>query len=248
MPSTQSNWYVRFGCLAPIIGIAALVYFLRRDALLPGFIFFAAFFGFAVLFLALSSRAEEKVKAKQLEYLETFKPAQSSYEESHAFISFDLLSKIAVDEKNNRLHFWEPALLADGKRVNKAYFKMPYILSEYSYGQLLAIEIYENGVRKQAVIKDAEGTADRIEAIGQSVEPVVDKKVSMVKKSIHRRIATVEMKIIMDDETKPVHVIRFYSSLDKRIKRDSSEYIAVKRKLDHWISLLSFVMDNRRSF
>lgn len=243
MSSTQSNWYVRLGCLAPIVGIFALFYFIKRDAFLPGFIFFAVFFGFAALFLFLSTRAEEKLKAKQLEHLKTYKPANSNIVESHALVSYDLLSQLVLDEKNKRLHFWGPAPLVDGTRVKKAFLKMPYILSDYRYDQLLAFEIYENGIRQQTSVSEAEGTMERIEALGQSVEQFIDKKVSKARKTIHRRVATIEMKIILNDEENPVKVIRFYSNLDKRLKKDSTEYTALKRQVDHWVSLLSFVMN-----
>lgn len=247
MSSTQSNWYVRFGCLAPIIGIAAMFYFIKREAFLPGFIFFVLFFGFAILFLTLSTRTEKKSKASQKEYMETFQPKASNYIESHAFIADDLLSKITVDEKNRRIHFWEPAPLIDGTRVKKAFHKMPYILSDYPYSALLAVEVYENGTRQKTVVKEAEGTMERIEALGQSVTQVIDKKMSIAKKTIHRRIATVEMKIILDDESKPVRIIRFYANLDKRLKKESTEHLAMQKDVDHWVSLLTFIMENNRN-
>ncbi len=245
MSSTQSNWYVRFGCLAPIIGIAAMFYFIKRDAFLPGFLFFAVFFGFAALFLTLSTRAEDKLKAQQMEYLNTFQPKSSNYIESHVFIADDLLSKIAVDDKNRRIYFWEPSPI-DGKPVKKTSHKMPYILSDYPYSAILAVEVYENGTRQQAVVKEAEGTTERIEALGQSVTQVVNQKMSITKKAIHRRIASVEMKIIVDDETKPVRIIRFYANLDKRLKRESTEHRDIQRQVDHWVSLLTFMMGNDR--
>ncbi|MCM3637055.1 hypothetical protein M3152_04915 [Sporosarcina luteola] len=247
MSSTQSNWYVRFGCLAPIIGIAAMFYFIKRDAFLPGFIFSALFFGFAILFLSLSTRTEEKLKASQKEYMDTFQPKSSSYFESHSFIADDLLTKIAVDERNRRIHFWEPAPLIDGKRVTKAFHKMPYILSDYPYSALLAVEVYENGTRQQTVVNEAAGTMERIEELGQSVVQVINKKIPIAKKAIHRRVANVELKIIIDDETKPVRIIRFYANLDKRLRRDSKEYIDLQRQVDHWVSLLTFIMNNKQN-
>ncbi|MDW0117094.1 hypothetical protein QTL97_09115 [Sporosarcina thermotolerans] len=248
MPSTQSNWYVRFGCLAPIIGTIALFTLVRQDQFLYGFIFFAIFFGFAALFLTLATRTENKLKAKQLEHLETYKPKKSTYHETHAFVSDDLLSKIAIDERNRRIHFWEPSLLADGKRVSKAYLKMPYEIFDYSYEQLLAIETYENGIRKKVVFSEVEGTTDRLEAIGQSLDPVINEKMSLARKAILRKTVTIEMKIIVDDETKPFHIIRFYSNLDKRLKKESPEYIEVYRKMSHWITLLTFIMDQNRKY
>ncbi|MGG0669771.1 hypothetical protein [Sporosarcina koreensis] len=248
MTSTQSNWYVRLGCLAPIIGIAAMFYFIKRDAFLPGFLFFAVFFGFALLFLFLSTRTENKLKAKQMEYLNTFQPKATNFIESHSFVADDLLSKISVDEANCKIYFWEPAPLIDGKSVKKAFNKMPYILSDYPYSAILAVEVYENGVLKRAAVKEADGAMERIEALGQSVIPVVDKKMSLAKKAIHRKIAIVEMKIIIDDETKPVRVIRFYANLDKRLKKESVDHVAMERKVDHWMSLLTFIMDNDRNY
>ncbi|WP_432357920.1 hypothetical protein [Sporosarcina sp. UB5] len=247
MSSTQSNWYVRLGCLAPIIGIVAMFYFIKREAFLLGFIFFAVFFGFAALFLLLSTRTEEKLKANQRDYLNTFQPKASNYNESHAFVADDLLSKITVDEKNRRIHFWEPAPLIDGKIVKKAFKQMPYILSDYPYSAILAVEIYENGTRQKTVVKEAEGTMERIESLGQSVTQIITNKIPFAKKAIHRRIATVEMKLIVDDEKKPVRIIRFYSNLDKRLKRDSTEHQKLQHQVDHWVSLLTFVMEQHRN-
>ena len=62
-------------------------------------------------------------------------------------------------------------------------------------------------------MKEVEGTIERIEALGQSVTQIIDPKMSIAKKTIHRKIASIEMKIIVDDETKPVRVIRFYENL-----------------------------------
>lgn len=180
--------------------------------------------------------------------MDTFHPKVSNYIESHAFIADDLLSKISVDEKNRRIHFWEPAPLIDGNTVKKAFHKMPYILSDYPYSALLAVEIYENGTRQKTVVKDAEGTMERIESLGQSVIQIINKKMPMAKKAIHRRIATVEMKMIIDDETKPVRIIRFYANLDKRLKRESTEHLAMQRQVDHWVSLLTFIMNNKPNY
>jgi hypothetical protein len=221
-----------------------MFYFIKRDAFLPGFLFFAAFFGFAALFLYLSTLSEEKLKAKQREYLNTFQPKASNYIESHAFIADDLLSKITVDEKNRRIYFWEPVPI-DGKPVKKPFVNMPYILSDYPYSAILAVELYENGTRKKTAVKEAEGTMERIEALGQSVSPVINEKMSLAKKAIHRKIATIEMKIIIDDETKPVRVIRFFANLDKRLKKESTNHIAMQRQVDHWMSLLTFIMNNK---
>lgn len=244
MPSTQANWYVRFGCLAPIFGVIALLFFINQDAVIPGFIFFAIFFGFAVLFLSLSSKAEEKAKQKQRDHINSFKPAASNYTESHAFISYDLLSKIAVDEKKRRIYFWEPVPL-DGKQVTKAYLHMPYTLTDYSYKQLLAVELFENGTRQQTVVNEADGTLEKINALGQSVEQIITNKTPLIRKIVHRKVAAIELKLLLDDEERPYRIIRFYTNLDKRLKRESAIYISVKRDVDHWISLLSFVMNHK---
>ena len=131
--------------------------------------------------------------------------------------------------------------------MKKAFHKMPYILSDYPYSAILAVEVYENGTRQQTVVKEAEGTMERIEALGQSVTQIVNEKMSIAKKTIHRRIAHVEMKIIVDDETKPVRIIRFYANLDKRLKKESTEHLDVQRQVDHWVSLLTFIMGNGRN-
>lgn len=243
MPSTQSNWYIRFGCLAPIIAIAAFIYFVNRNSVLYGFIFFALFFGFAVLFLTLSTKAEDKAKEKQIIHLNSYTP-QSSYTESRAFVSYDLLSKIAVDEKRRRIHFWEPGKL-DGKQVKKAYLHMPYTHKDYSYNQLLAVEVFINGTREETIVNDSPETLERIKELGQSVEQIIGNKVPLVRKMINRKIATVEMKLLIDDEEKPYQIIRFYSDLDKRMKRNSKGFIAVKDEVEQWVSFLTFIMNQK---
>ena len=241
--SAQSNWYVRFGCLAPIIAIASLIYFVNRDSVLSGFLFFGLFFGFAVLFLMLSTKAEEKSKEKQKVHINSYAP-KNGYTESHAFISYDLLSKIAVDEKKKRIHFLEPGKL-DGKQVKKAYLHMPYVQSDYSYRQLLAVEVFINGTREETIVRDSPGTLERIEELGQSVDQIITNKIPLVRKMINRKIATVEMKLLIDDEEKPYRIIRFYNNLDKRIKRNSKDFSQVKDDVEHWVSLLTFIMNQR---
>ena len=66
--------------------------------------------------------------------------------------------------------------------MKKAFHKTPYILSDYPYSAILAVEVYENGTRQQAVVKEAEGTMERIEALGQSVTQVSAKKCRLPKK------------------------------------------------------------------
>ncbi|MBB4824357.1 hypothetical protein HNO89_001579 [Sporosarcina luteola] len=246
MRSTESSWFIRLGCLSPIIGIIALFVLIRQDSILAAFLFFSLFFGFAVLFLYLSNRAEEKTKRKQLDYLETFQPAKQSYTESHAFVSYDLLTKIAIDEKHRRLYIWVPPL-RDGKYVNKAYASMPYEILEYAYKDLLAVEVYENGIRQESFKHPGERTDERLAALGQEwKDETTTSKVSKAKKFINRKVATLEMKFVLDDEDKPVRIIRFYSNLDKRLKKQSASYIALKRKVDHWTSLLAFIMDGSK--
>lgn len=243
MPSTQSNWYVRFGCMAPIIAIASLFYFLKQNAILPGFLFFALFFGFAVLFLFLSTKAEEKAKDKQKGLINALAP-QSGYTESHAFISYDLLSKIAVDDKKKRIHFWDAGKL-DGKQVKQAYLHMPYVHADYAYDQLLAAEVFINGVREETVVSDNPGTLERIEKTGQSVEQIIDNKLPFYRKLMNRKIASVEMKLLIDDTDNPYRIIRFYSNLDKRVKRNSADFTGVLGEVEKWISLLTFIMNQK---
>lgn len=243
MRSTESNWFIRLGCLSPIIGTIALFVLIRQDSILAAFLFFALFFGFAILFLYLSGRAEGKAKQKQQAFLETFQPVKPSYTESHAFVSYDLLSKIAIDEKHRKLYLWVPPL-RDGKYVNKAYASMPYEVLEYGYKDLLAVEVFENGLRKERYKNPTERTDERLAVLGQEWKEETNSKLPVAKKIIYRKVATLEMKLVVDDEEKPVRVIRFYSNLDKRLNKQSAKYIAIKKEMDHWTSLLAFIMEN----
>ncbi|MFD1204800.1 MULTISPECIES: hypothetical protein [Sporosarcina] len=241
MPSTQSKWYIKLGCLSPIIGILALIYLLNQQIYLPGYIIFFIFFGLAVLFLYLSNQSEEKEKKKQIDHLQSIVPKDTSYVESHAFISYDLLSKIAVDEKKRRIYFWSPVQSGQAP-VKRAYLNMPYDISSYRYENLLAIEIYENGMLQKGAINQNEKTGEKITALGQTIDHQ-QQSFSKLRKVIHRKVSTLEMKIIIDDAKQPVRVIRFYSNIDKRLKKDSSEYIAIKKEADHWLHLLTFLME-----
>ncbi|QTD41325.1 hypothetical protein [Sporosarcina sp. Te-1] len=246
MRSTESNWFIRLGCLSPIIGTIALFVLIRQDSIPAAFLFFAFFFGFAILFLYLSGRAEEKAKQKQQAYLETFKPVKPTYTESHAFVSYDLLSKLAIDEKNRKLYIWVPPL-RDGKYLNKVYASMPYEILEYAYKDLLAVEVYENGIRQERFKHPGERTVERLAALGQEwKEGATTSKLPMAKRFIYRKVATLEMKLVLDDEDKPVRIIRFYTNLDKRLSKQSASYNALKKEVEHWTSLLAFIMNGSK--
>lgn len=102
MPSKLSNLMAGLGCLTPITGIVLLCYFLFQSSISLGVISIVLSFVLTIVFIALGIRIEEKRKVKQLDFLQTFQPDVDDFHKLKSFTSYDLLTKIAIDDQRRK--------------------------------------------------------------------------------------------------------------------------------------------------
>ena len=143
MSSKLSNLFFGLGCLTPIGGIVLLFYFLIQSSISLGVTSVILSFVVTILLFVVGSQMDEKHKAKQLAFLQTFQPDQEDFQKFKSYTSYNLLSKIAIDERQGKVYLWLPDS-DQGEKITKAYAGMPYIIKEYDYSNLLAIKLTED--------------------------------------------------------------------------------------------------------
>ena len=233
MPSKLSNLFLGLGCLSPIVGIGLLLYFLFQSSIFLGFLsVIISLLAMTILFV-LTSQIEEKRKIKQAEFLQTFQPNQYNAHKFKAFTSYDLLAKIAIDEQRRKVYFWFPDS-AKGENSTQAYVGMPYIIKAYSYSDILAIKLLEDNHQTATVQKDTHSLLNRlsegeIESSKASLPPI-------------DKISSMDLEIIVNDNVKPRHLIRFYHMPHARIRKDSPQYQAYLRECQQWFTILEAII------
>ena len=158
MPSNLTRFFFGFGCFTPILGFVLLGYLFSNRSFAGGVVALVICLVVMIFLFGFGSQLEQKQKAKQLEFMDTFVPDEFDSQRNKSFTSYDLLTKIAIDELQKKVHFWmpDPELVGD---VKKAYAKMPYIIHTYTFSELLAVNLKENYRR------------DRFRAQGYSFHP-----------------------------------------------------------------------------
>ncbi|MCG7335620.1 hypothetical protein MHZ95_10045 [Sporosarcina sp. ACRSM] len=237
MPSKLSNLMAGLGCLTPIVGIVLLCYFLFQSSISLGVISIVLSFVITILFIALGIRIEEKRKLKQLDYLQTFQPDVEDFHKLKSFTSYDLLTKIAIDDQHGKVYFWA----ADSDKVQnitKAYVGMPYIIKSYNYIDILAVRFTEDQHQTATVQRDTHFThyllnklsKDKVESKNASGPPI-------------DKISSMDLEIILNDNVKPRHLIRFYHEPNIRIRKDSPEYQGHYSNLQQWFTRLETIIN-----
>src|SRR4051812_33333002 len=108
MQTKLSNFFLGLGCLSPIIGVTIFIYLFINQSLLSGFIYLGVLLVIMIILIVIASQMEDKRKAKQKHPLSTLQPKVENYHETQSYVSYDILSKITLDEENKRIYFWAP--------------------------------------------------------------------------------------------------------------------------------------------
>ena len=188
MPSKLSNLFLGLGCLSPIVGIGLLLYFLFQSSIFLGFLsVIISLLAMTILFV-LTSQIEEKRKIKQAEFLQTFQPNQYDAQKYKSFTSYNLLSKIAIDEQQGKVYFWVP-YSDKGENSTKAYVGMPYIIKAYNYSDIFAIKLAEDNYQTATVKRNtfhnfpSQRLSEGEIVSSKASHPPIDKISSMTLKS-----------------------------------------------------------------
>lgn len=237
MPSKLSNLLAGLGCLTPITGIVLLCYFLFQSSISLGVISIVVSFVIAIIFIALGIRIEEKRKLKQLDFLQTFQPDVDDFHKLKSFTSYDLLTKIAIDDQHGKVYFWA-ADSDKGQNVTKAYVGMPYTIKSYNYSDILAVKFTEDHHQTAIVQRDTHFTHYLLNKVSE--EKVESKNASGPPID---KISSMDLEIIVNNNVNPRYLIRFYHSPNMRIRKDSPEYQGHYSSLQQWFTRLETIID-----
>lgn len=236
MSSKLSNSFAGLGCLTPFIGIALLVYyFYQRSFLIGSILLFASFF-VALAFFGFMSQIEENQKKKQRKILQKFQPDRVDFQKLISYSSYDLLSKIAVDEHQKKIYVWVP----DTKKretITKAFVGMPYTIQTYDFLDLLAIQLSEDRYPIASAQRDTHYTNFLLNKIQEDETPTDQTAVRPIDK-----VNSMELEVIINDSVNPKHVIRFYDKPYLPLRKDSPEYVALNKEFHKWSRLLTAII------
>lgn len=237
MPSKITNLLSGIGCSTPIFGFVLLGYFFYNRSFMLGIGALVVFFLAGILLLGIVQQVEDKRKKTQLEFIQTFQPDQFDSNRHKSYTSYDLLSKIALDEKREKIYLWMPDL-KKGVKVTKAYINMPYIIKTYNYSDVLAVNLKEDNYETASVKRDTHFTnfllnkvKEEEAATGSPVSQPVDKITSM------------DLEIIVDDNTNPKHLIRFYYAPYTPLRKDTLGYAAHVKERQEWFTRLKTIIE-----
>ena len=223
------------GCLSLLIGCVFFIYFLINKSIATAFIYAFVFFVLMIILAVIGSQIEENRKVKQRKYLLTLQPKEKQFRETQSFLSFDLLSKIAMDEQNRRIYLWAPEN-RDVQSLKDIPYRMPYQLFSYAYSDILAVEIIENGSRTSTVFRRSQSARFLLNGL----QPTM--LTSPREQSEGQRTYSLLLKLIMKDSVKPIHLIHFYIDSAKSPNKNSAIYQKAQNDLEHWFTVFHFIM------
>lgn len=234
-----------FGCMTSILAvIASIIFFIL------GYTWIGWLFLIPTLFLNLISfmkylhaiKRNRKELSKQLENL---KPETSGFMAAHTFISYNQLTKIAVDEQAKRICIWAP----EKPDMTKGVAGMVYKIFEYNYPDVLAVEMAEDGVSlgtKSSHSKTAHSLLDGF--FSKTDGTFIGGSQPSEKKKKH--VESLDLTIIVNDSARPLHTINFYTFTGEggqpQLKKSTPAYRDCMNKLRSWYMLLSFIMEDVR--
>ena len=236
MPSKLSNSFLGLGCFTPLLGITLLVYFFYQQSFLLGCIAVVASFVVSIILFVLMSLIDGKRKRKQMKFLQTFQPDRVEFQKLKSFTSYDLLEKIAIDQQQKKMYLWVPDS-NKGENITKAFVGMPYVIKTYNFSDLLAIKFTENDHQMASAQKDTDYKSFLLNKIPEeetttnhSTHPPIDK------------ISSMDLEVIVNDNMKPKHRLRFYHEPYRKIRKDSPEYEAYYKGFQKWFNLLKTII------
>lgn len=239
MSSKLSNLFTGIGCSTPILGFVLLGYLFYNRSFVLGIVALVVCILAGLLILGTAQQAEDKRKKTQMEFLQTFQPPQFDVTKHKSFSSYDLLSKIAIDDQHKKVHLWMPDTKR-GIKVTKAYPNMPYNIRTYNFSDILAINLKEDNFETESIQRDTHFTnfllnklKEEAPATGNPTSQPVDKITSM------------DLEIIVDDNANPRHLIRFYYAPYTPLRKDSLEYEAHVKERNEWFTKLKTIIEQQ---
>ncbi|MEK3889517.1 hypothetical protein [Bacillus sp. FSL K6-3431] len=240
MTSSKSTWFNNLGCSSILIGITILIIAMIAGKTGIGFALIGFFFCLSIGFFIASTSLEKANKEKQKKYIETIRPTDQSFHETQAFTSFDALTRIAIDEKRASFCIWQPTF--ETKKSNKS---IHYDVHQYSYSDLLAIEMSENDVSIGTVSRSSQSAREWLDGLLTEEDRTIVGGQSEHQKSANT-ISSMELKLIVKDLTLPLHIIHFYKYIsgtgDSILKTETPAYQSHLNELRHWYILLNFII------
>ncbi|MBO1005109.1 hypothetical protein [Pseudogracilibacillus auburnensis] len=238
MKSRISIWTTNLGCTTMIIGIGIFILATMAINIEAGIILFAFFSFIAIIIFGVSSSIEKANKKKLKKYINRIRPLNVNFQETQSYTSFDSINKIAIDETNQIVCIWQPA--NEVKRYTK---KIKYEVYEYPFSDVLAVEMSENGRSIGTVTRTSQSVRHLLDGLLDEDDGTLIGGHQVGDKA-SKNISTMELKIIVKDISKPLHLIHFFhfaSGLGK-LRKYSPKYQEYLQELRHWYILLNLII------
>lgn len=205
MNSRYGSMMSSLGCLTLVAGIILTVIYLYLGQYSAAFAMLAVFILLTAIFFGLMSSIAKRKKAKQIQYLQTIQPS-FPFQETHSFISSDVWTKIAIDEEKEKICIWQAH--TDEQYINT---QTPYQIYEYTFNDILACEMSENDVSIGTVARESEKAKTFLNGLFTEEDgSIIGGQNTTTQPKNSTEVNSLELKIIVNDFSKPYHVIRFY--------------------------------------
>ena len=235
MSTKLSNFFSVLGCLSIIIGVAVFIYLLINQSFLSGFIYLGISIVIMCILAVIITNMEDKRKAKQKHLLSTSQPNVGNYHDTKSYVAYDLLSKVALDEKNERIYFWVPEN-PEVQTIKDTSYGMPYRIFDYPYSALLSAQIIEDSASISTLSRQSQSARILLNGLEQTND------IQPNKPSNDEHINSMELKLILKHQVRPIHVVRFYSDININLNKNSPEYRKVQSEIEQWFTILRFII------
>ncbi|WP_040285127.1 hypothetical protein [Sporosarcina koreensis] len=236
MSNTYTSMTGCAGCLLPIIGVilAIIGIFVSGTGLYMAAGVMAAF---GILIFTISLKTETRRKKKQREKLFTYSQPGVDFTKLPSAASWDLLSRIAVDFREQRLYIWT-AFDKTGQIVKKPFYGMDYRVTEYGFGEVVAAALVEN--RRTEAVAAACSTVSIREYIADTITK--SKKLG-ISQDENGRIQLLALIVQTDDIIAPFHRLNFYYEESANIAKDSVDYEDARGSLQKWMNYMNELLE-----
>lgn len=219
MPSTKTNWLTGIGFLLVMIAVALLIFLSIKISFWHGLIAFVLLTILSIMLWVKAYNMETRRKEEQEEFLMSFQPDNVKKEFAQAYTSYDLLSRIAIDDVKRKIYMWAPKR-KNGNIITEPYYRMPYTIYEYDFEDLYDVKMTEYG-RNQLKFVEGSKTAE------------------------DNKVETMELLLQFSDTIYPFHLLRFYHRPHNALNTNSAEYDRYKREFEYWYSILQMIINDQ---
>lgn len=193
--------------------------------------FLIALFIVSIVVVIVSAISDSEKVSNIIKDLDSVELSDPLFDPSQSISSPDKTHRMEIDEENKKVAIWT--------------YGTPSIAKIYTYKDILAVEILEDGVTVNETSRTSQlGGALIGGVLAGGVGAVIGGLSG--KSSSSSEITSVDMKIIFNDTKNPYYIINLISkkhdNYDSPIKKGSSVHKSLMEKVHHWHGILGYAI------